>query len=46
MKEMIYLKDVCLSFGTGFSLDHLGFQVMAGEVYGFLGPSRPERQQR
>ena len=39
MKEMIYLKDVCLSFGTGFSLDHLGFQVMAGEVYGFLGPS-------
>lgn len=39
MKEMIYLKDVCLSFGTGFSLDHLGVQVMAGEVYGFLGPS-------
>lgn len=39
MKEMMYLKDVCLDFGSSFSLDHLSFQVMPGEVYGFLGPS-------
>lgn len=39
MKEMLYLEDVCLSFGDAFSIDHLGFQVMAGEIYGFLGPS-------
>ena len=39
MKEMIYLEDVCLDFGSSFSLDHLSFQVMSGEVFGFLGPS-------
>ncbi|XCP85001.1 ABC transporter ATP-binding protein [Roseburia hominis] len=39
MKEMLYLEDVCLSFGDAFSIDHLSFQVMAGEIYGFLGPS-------
>lgn len=39
MKEMIYLDEVCLDFGTGFSLDHLSFQVLPGEIFGFLGPS-------
>lgn len=39
MKEMIYLNEVCLDFGTSFSLDHLTFQVMPGEIFGFLGPS-------
>ena len=39
MEEMIYLKDVCLNFGDTFSLKDLSFQVMAGEIYGFLGPS-------
>ena len=39
MKEMLYLEDVCISFGSRFSLDHLSFQVMPGEIFGFLGPS-------
>lgn len=43
MKEMLYLQDVCLSFGgsTGkaFTLDRLSFHVMPGEIFGFLGPS-------
>lgn len=39
MKEMIYLENVCLNFGDAFSLKNLSFQVMAGEIYGFLGPS-------
>ena len=39
MKEMIYLENVCLDFGKSFSLDRLSFQVMPGEVFGFLGPS-------
>lgn len=39
MKEMLYLEDVCLNFGDTFSIDRLSFQVMAGEIYGFLGPS-------
>ena len=39
MKEMIDLEDVCLDFGSAFSIDHLSFQVMAGEIFGFLGPS-------
>jgi ABC-2 type transport system ATP-binding protein len=38
-KEMLFLKDVCLHFGSSFSLDHLTFQVEAGEIFGFLGPS-------
>ncbi len=39
MNDMIYLEDVCLDFGNTFSIDHLSFQVMAGEIFGFLGPS-------
>lgn len=39
MKEMLYLDNVCLSFQNAFSLDHLSFQVMEGEIFGFLGPS-------
>lgn len=39
MKEMLYLEDVCISFGSSFSLENLSFQVMPGEIFGFLGPS-------
>lgn len=39
VKEMICLEDVCLDFGNTFSIDHLSFQVIAGEIFGFLGPS-------
>lgn len=39
MNEMLYLEDVCLDFGTGFSINNLSFQVNKGEVFGFLGPS-------
>lgn len=39
MKEMLYLEDVCISFGNSFSLAQLSFQVMPGEIFGFLGPS-------
>lgn len=39
MKEMLYLEDVCISFGSSFSLENLSFQVMPGEILGFLGPS-------
>jgi len=39
MKEMLYLDEVCLSFNNAFSLDRLTFQVMPGEIFGFLGPS-------
>ena len=36
---MIRLEQVCLRFKTGFALDGLSFQVEAGQVFGFLGPS-------
>lgn len=39
MREMLYLEDVCISFGNAFALERLSFQVMAGEIFGFLGPS-------
>lgn len=39
MREMIQLKDVCLDFGTSFSLNRMSFLVMPGEIFGFLGPS-------
>lgn len=39
MEKMLYLEDVCVSFGKSFSLDRLSFEVMAGEIFGFLGPS-------
>lgn len=35
---MIYLENVCLDF-QGFSIDQLTFEVMEGEIFGFLGPS-------
>lgn len=39
MNNMLYLEDVNLKFRTGFSLNHLSFQVARGEIFGFLGPS-------
>lgn len=39
MKTAIELNDVCLEFGSGFTLDHLSFRVEEGEIFGFLGPS-------
>ena len=38
-EEMLALEDVCISFNNSFSLDRLSFQVMSGEIFGFLGPS-------
>lgn len=39
MKEILYLENVSIDFGSSFSLDRLSFQVMPGEIFGFLGPS-------
>lgn len=39
MNEMLNLENVCISFGESFSLSKLTFQVMEGEIFGFLGPS-------
>lgn len=39
MKTMIELQDVCLRLGEDFRMQNLSFQVMEGEIFGFLGPS-------
>lgn len=39
MKNMIHMKDVCLSLNDDFAIQNLSFNVKENEIFGFLGPS-------
>ncbi len=39
MKSLIELQELCLKLGADFQIQNLSFQVMEGEIFGFLGPS-------
>ncbi len=39
MTEMIEVNDLVKKFGDFYAVDHVSFQVSAGEIFGFLGPN-------
>ncbi|MGP8282899.1 MAG: ABC transporter ATP-binding protein [Desulfomonilaceae bacterium] len=39
MSEMIEVHDLVKKFGDFYAVDHVSFEVSAGEIFGFLGPN-------
>lgn len=39
MKSLIELQNIYLKLSADFQIENLSFQVMEGEIFGFLGPS-------
>ena len=39
MKKLLHLKDLEKSFGRQMVLNHVGFELQAGEIIGLIGPS-------
>ena len=39
MKTLLHLQDLEKSFGRQMALNHVGFELQAGEIIGLIGPS-------
>jgi ABC-2 type transport system ATP-binding protein len=43
MEMMIEVQDFSRSYGSLLAVNHIDFQVAAGEIVGFLGPTAPAK---